>query len=129
MLPITIRKRTITQDDLELIQATVKQHWDRGRTQISKILCEKWNRFIYCQQKIIVNVFSLDKFFHLVYKECDTRICIKRTSAGEPREIMGQTGNAPKGTAKKGHDHLFHGNIKDVYLYPPRKDFRERLKG
>jgi len=38
---------------------------------------------------------------------------------------VGQT----KGTAKKGHDHLFHGNIKDVYLYPLRKDFREKLKG
>lgn len=38
---------------------------------------------------------------------------------------VGQT----KGTAKKGHDHLFHGNIKDVYLYPLRKDFRKELKG
>ena len=34
-----------------------------------------------------------------------------------------------KGTAKRGHDHLFHGNIKDVYLYPLRKDFREKLTG
>jgi len=34
-----------------------------------------------------------------------------------------------KGTAKKGHDHLFHGTIKDVYLYPLRKDFREKLIG
>jgi hypothetical protein len=34
-----------------------------------------------------------------------------------------------KGTAKKGHDHLFHGNIKDVYLYPLRKDFRKKLTG
>jgi hypothetical protein len=33
------------------------------------------------------------------------------------------------GTAKKGHDHLFHGTIKDVYLYPLRRDFREKLKG
>jgi hypothetical protein len=33
-----------------------------------------------------------------------------------------------KGTAKKGHDHLFHGKIKDVYLYPLRKKFKERLK-
>jgi hypothetical protein len=24
---------------------------------------------------------------------------------------------------------LFHGNIKDVYLYPLRKDFRKELKG
>jgi len=34
-----------------------------------------------------------------------------------------------KGIAKKGHDHLFHGNIKDVYLYPLRKDFRKKLVG
>ncbi len=32
-----------------------------------------------------------------------------------------------KGTAKKGHLHLKHGNIKDVYLYPLRKDFRKKL--
>lgn len=38
---------------------------------------------------------------------------------------VGQT----KGTAKRGHDHLFHGKIKDVYLYPLRKDFRKKLKG
>ena len=34
-----------------------------------------------------------------------------------------------KGIAKKGHDHLFHGKIKDVYLYPLRKDFRKKLAG
>jgi hypothetical protein len=32
-----------------------------------------------------------------------------------------------KGTAKKGRLHVKHGNIKDVYLYPLRKDFREKL--
>jgi hypothetical protein len=32
-----------------------------------------------------------------------------------------------KGTAKRGHDHLFHGKIKDVYLYTLRKDFRQKL--
>ena len=37
--------------------------------------------------------------------------------------LIGQT----KGTAKKGHIHLNHGNIKDVYLYPLRKDFRKKL--
>jgi hypothetical protein len=37
--------------------------------------------------------------------------------------LTGQT----KGTAKKGHIHLNHGNIKDVYLYPLRKDFRKKL--
>jgi len=45
MLPITIRKRTIHRADLELIQATVNEHWDKGRTQISQILCRKWNWF------------------------------------------------------------------------------------
>lgn len=38
---------------------------------------------------------------------------------------VGQT----KGTAKRGHDHLVHGQIKDVFLYPLRKDFREKLTG
>jgi hypothetical protein len=45
MLPITIRKRTITEPELELIQDTVDLHWDKGRTQISQILCRKWNWF------------------------------------------------------------------------------------
>ena len=45
MLPITIRKRTIHRADLELIQAIVNEHWDKGRTQISQILCRKWNWF------------------------------------------------------------------------------------
>lgn len=39
--------------------------------------------------------------------------------------LTGQT----KGTAKRGHDHLFHGKIKDVYLYTLRKDFRKKLMG
>jgi len=38
---------------------------------------------------------------------------------------VGQT----KGTAKRGNDHLFHGKIKDVYLYPLRKYFRKKLTG
>ena len=38
---------------------------------------------------------------------------------------VGQT----KGTAKRGHNHLYHGNIKDVYLYPLRKNFRQKLMG
>jgi hypothetical protein len=43
MLPLTIRKRTITDADLPLIQITVDRHWDRGRKHISKILCQEWN--------------------------------------------------------------------------------------
>ena len=43
MLPITIRKRTINEEDIPSIQATVNDHWDKGRTHISKVLCEKWD--------------------------------------------------------------------------------------
>jgi hypothetical protein len=43
MLPITIRKRTITPSDLLQIQAVIEQHWDEGRTPISRILCQMWN--------------------------------------------------------------------------------------
>jgi hypothetical protein len=45
MLLITIRKRTITSAELEFIQYIVFQNWDKGRTRISKILCQKWNWF------------------------------------------------------------------------------------
>jgi hypothetical protein len=38
---------------------------------------------------------------------------------------LGQT----KGIAKSGHDHLVHGNIKDVLVYPLGKDFRKKLLG
>lgn len=43
MLPITIRKRVITSADLEFIQRIIYQNWDKGRTHISQILCQKWN--------------------------------------------------------------------------------------
>ena len=43
MLPITIRKRTINEEDVPSIQATVNDHWDKGRTHISKVLCQEWN--------------------------------------------------------------------------------------
>jgi|WetSurMetagenome_2_1015567.scaffolds.fasta_scaffold21999_2 hypothetical protein len=34
-----------------------------------------------------------------------------------------------RGMAKRGHDHLFHGSIKDVYLYPLSRNFRKDLCG
>jgi hypothetical protein len=43
MLPITIRKRTITSSDVLQIQSVITQHGDKNRTQISKILCQMWN--------------------------------------------------------------------------------------
>ena len=45
MLPITIRKRPVSEADLPFIQTVVDEYWHRGRTQISKILCQKWNWF------------------------------------------------------------------------------------
>jgi hypothetical protein len=43
MLPITIRKRTITDADIVQIQATVDALWSQGRKHISKVLCREWN--------------------------------------------------------------------------------------
>ena len=43
MLPITIRKRTIASADLEFIQIIIHKNWNKSRTTISKILCQKWN--------------------------------------------------------------------------------------
>jgi hypothetical protein len=45
MLPITLRTRIIDESDLELIQTTINEHWDKGRTSISRSLCEKWRWF------------------------------------------------------------------------------------
>ena len=45
MLPLTIRKRTITADDIVPIQATVNEHWSKGRKHISRVLCRQWNWF------------------------------------------------------------------------------------
>ncbi|MCK5784029.1 MAG: DUF4338 domain-containing protein, partial [Desulfobacterales bacterium] len=36
---------------------------------------------------------------------------------------------ATMGTSKKGHKHLRHGKIKDVYLYPLEKNFQQRMAG
>jgi len=43
MLPIMIGKRTIISADIEFIQATIYDNWNKSRTQISKTLCKKWN--------------------------------------------------------------------------------------
>jgi len=45
MLPITIRKRTISDADIVQIQATVDALWSQGRKHISKVLCRQWNWF------------------------------------------------------------------------------------
>ena len=42
MLPLTVRKRTITADDIVHIQTTVNEHWRKGRKHISRVLCQQW---------------------------------------------------------------------------------------
>jgi hypothetical protein len=288
MLPITIRKRTIAEADLELIQATVNKHWDKGRKHISKLLCLEWNwrqpngrlKDMACREVLLtlnrkglitlpprlnsanndkrnrsILVVEIDKS-PLNAKLSDlpsVKLTLVRNTPLEPlynslvqqhhylgyRQIVGNhlkyiafIGERPvaclgwgsaawsvksrdsfvgwnkatreenlhlvvnntrflvlpwvsvkclaskllalnhrrisddwlkiynhplylletfvekerfagtcykaanwicvgqtKGSAKRGHDHLFHGTIKDVYLYPLRKDFREKLKG
>jgi hypothetical protein len=39
----TYRKKAITQDDIAFISDVIKEHWDKGRTAISRILCEAWD--------------------------------------------------------------------------------------
>ena len=287
MLPITIRKRTITEVDIKLIQATINEHWGKGRTQISKILCQRWNwvqpngrlKDMACREVLLTlnrkGLISLPPRFNSSNNDKRNRsipvvdidqtplqeklsnlppvkLRLVRNTSCEPlyrslvehyhylgyRQIVGNhltyiafCGDRPvaclgwgsaawsvksrdafigwdkktkeqrlhlvanntrflilpwvsvkylaskvlalstkrisddwmtvyhhplylletfveqskfkgtcykaanwirvgqtKGTAKKGHDHLFHGNIKDVYLYPLRKDFRKKLK-
>jgi hypothetical protein len=288
MLPITIRKRTIAEADLELIQATVNKHWSKGRKHISKLLCQQWNwrqpngrlKDMACREVLLtlnrkglitlpprlnsanndkrnrsILVVEIDKS-PLNAKLSDlpsVKLTLVRNTPLEPlynslvqqhhylgyRQIVGNhlkyiafIGERPvaclgwgsaawsvksrdsfvgwnkatkeenlhlvvnntrflvlpwvsvkclaskilalnhrrisddwlkiynhplylletfvekerfagtcykaanwicvgqtKGSAKRGHDHLFHGNSKDVYLYPLRKDFREKLKG
>lgn len=43
MLPITIRKRSITDADLPLIQTIINEHWHNSRSAISRVLCQRWN--------------------------------------------------------------------------------------
>jgi hypothetical protein len=255
MLPITIRKRTVTEEDIPAIQATVNEHWAKGRTHISKALCQKWNwrqpnnrlKDMACRELLLTlkrkGFISLPPGRHngnnkvrnrsiLVVKIEKTplqgkpsqfppvRLQLVRNTSFEPlynsliqhhhylgfRQIVGNhlkymafIGEQPvaclgwgsaawsvksresfiewdkptkennlhmvvnntrflilpwinikflarfkgtcykaanwirvgqtKGTAKRGHDHLFHGKIKDVYLYPLRKDFRKKLTG
>ena len=45
MEPIIFRYRTreLNQQDLEFIRTTISLHYNRGRSYISRVLCEAWN--------------------------------------------------------------------------------------
>ena len=78
----------------------------------AKKIADDWLK-IYNHPLYLLETFvEKDRFAGTCYKAANW-ICV------------GQT----KGIAKKGHDHLFHGNIKDVYLYPLGKNFRKKLEG
>jgi len=38
-----IRGRQIREEDLSVIRDTISRHWERGRTAISRVLCEHWD--------------------------------------------------------------------------------------
>lgn len=38
-----IRGRQIGTDDLSEIRETIAEHWARGRSAISRVLCERWD--------------------------------------------------------------------------------------
>jgi len=37
------RARELTAQDIEFIRSTISNHYKRGRSFISRILCQKWN--------------------------------------------------------------------------------------
>jgi Druantia protein DruA len=39
----TYRKKATTRDDIAFISEVIKKHWDKGRTAISRILCDAWD--------------------------------------------------------------------------------------
>ena len=38
----TIRGRVVTAADIEFIRGVLAEHWDRGRTYISQLICQEW---------------------------------------------------------------------------------------
>ena len=40
---LTYRKRVITHDDIAFISQVIHEHWNEGRTVISRKLCEAWD--------------------------------------------------------------------------------------
>jgi hypothetical protein len=70
MLPITIRKRTVSEADIPLIQGVINEHWVEGRKSISRILCRNWGwlqangdtKDMACRELLL----TLERMGHLV---------------------------------------------------------------
>jgi hypothetical protein len=76
----------------------------------AKRISDDWLKIYHHPLYLLETFVEQDRFKGTCYKAANwTRV--------------GQT----KGIAKRGHDHLFHGKIKDVFLYPLEKDFRKKL--
>lgn len=76
-----------------------------------KRLSADWQRVHGYPIYLLETFIETARFSATCYRACNWRLC-------------GQS----KGSAKSGAKYLFHGNIKDVYLYPLTPHFRERLK-
>jgi hypothetical protein len=193
MEDLVIRKRTITADDLKFIQSVVHENWEKSRTQISKILCTKWDwrqpngqlKDMACRE-VLLTLYRKGLIDYPAPRQPSTNgnprkpfkltidqapLCIlpwifvkclaskimalniKRISSDwhqmyqyplymletfvEQDRFKGTCYKASnwirigetKGTSKKGHKHLKHGKLKDVYLYPLEKNYKRLLNG
>jgi hypothetical protein len=93
--------------------------WVSVKCLASKILAltarrisDDWLNVYHHPVYVLETFVEKDRFHGTCYKAANW-ICVGHT----------------KGTAKRGHAHVLHGTIKDVYLYPLRKDFKEKLMG
>ena len=76
-----------------------------------KRICEDWLN-IYNHPLYMLETFvEKDRFKGTCYKASNW-LCVGQTV----------------GTSKRGNSHFAHGSIKDVFLYPLRKDFRKKLR-
>lgn len=93
--------------------------WVSAKCLASKILALNARRISYDWHKVYHHpVYLLETF---VEKDRFKGTCYRAANW----LCVGHT----KGSTKRGNHHLFHGTIKDVYLYPLRRDFREKLMG
>ncbi len=75
---------------------------------ISRDWFEKYGESVYLLETFV----ETDRFKGTCYKAANWT-------------YLGQT----KGSSKRGSSHHYHGNIKDIYAYPLREDFRNKLRG
>ena len=143
-----IRGRHIDESELEYIRYVVAEHWDKGRSAISRILCELWDwrqaNGLLKERACRVLLLALEKkgeiklpprmkgsFRHP--KRADRREYPHDTSplfgtVSEFRSLTIKYVGLTKGRGK--YDQYTNSKpVKAVYLYPLRKNYRELLNG